>query len=236
MFQRYISILLFSLSTPLFSAGPTLHLWTAEKYCQIRGITDEETIRQIIIGTEFPDIRYITPISREQTHPIVSDISQITGTPFEIGMKIHSWLDTTRENLIQQEVYDAIAPYAQGHSYTLLKFVEEEILADFYDGTKWLSTFNDILADELPYAPEATIAKWHDTIQWTLTLRPSWLLWGQSYRGRAFGLSETTLYDWSYLLPKLKHKPLFKTHLQTLLTHIETKLLYQNNMKNREFD
>ncbi len=49
-------------------------------------------------------------------------------------MKLHVWVDVMRENFIASKVYDAVAPHAEQFSATLLKFIEEEILADFYDG------------------------------------------------------------------------------------------------------
>lgn len=213
-------------STFLHSAGPILHLWTAERFCEIYGITDEETLREIIVGTELPDIRYITHQPRKFTHPDVQDLSDVCAskTPFELGMKLHVWLDQARESFIPKEVYDAVAPHAEGFSATLLKFIEEEILADFYDGRRWSCYFDQTFPTELLFADEASVRKWHTTIQWTMSARPSWLLWAQSYRGPAFGVSASTLYNWSYLLPKQAKNPLFQDYMRALLAHIEEHL------------
>lgn len=212
--------------TLLFSAGPVLHLWTAERFCEINEIRNEGILKGIIVGTEFPDIRYITHAPRELTHPVILDIGEISQstTPFETGMKLHAWLDLVRENFIPQEVYDAVAPHAEGFSATLLKFIEEEILADFYDGRQWSSYFDNVLPEELAFASVETVFKWHGIIQWTMAVRPSWLLWAQSYRGPAFGVSADALYNWSYLLPELRRKPIFQQYMQALLTHIEAEL------------
>src|SRR5580700_4486111 len=123
----------------LYSAGPMLHLWVAERFCEMYDITDQDTLRGIIVGTEFPDIRYMTHQPRDLTHPDVSGIKEVceSNTPFEMGMKLHVWLDTVREQFIPQEIYDAVAPDAEGFSATLLKMIEEEMLADLYDGRKW---------------------------------------------------------------------------------------------------
>ena len=213
-------------STSLFSAGPVLHLWVAERFCEINGITDKDTLKEIIVGTEFPDIRYITHGPRELTHPMISDLKEVyqSATPFVTGMKLHAWLDITRENFISQEVYAAIAAHSEGFSETLLKFTEEEMLADFYDGRQWSSHFDKALPEELAFAPEETVVKWHGFVQWSMAARPSWLLWAQSYRGPAFGISASTLYNWSYLIPKLKGEQIFQDHLHTLMAHIETEL------------
>lgn len=212
--------------SPLSSAGPMLHLWVAERFCEIHGIDDNEVLQGIIIGSEFPDIRYITELSRDETHPIVLDIQEViqSATPFEIGVKLHSWLDFIREDFIDQIIYDAISLYDNEHSATLLKFVEEEILADFYDGRKWSFFFDKILPEELIFAKEEAAIKWHSLIQWTMSFRPSWLLWAQSYRSPAFGLSTETLYDWSYLIQELKQQQTFQDYLNALLEHLDKKL------------
>jgi len=175
-----------------------------------------------MIGTEFPDIRYITSLPRELTHPPVADLEEVLAseTPFVMGMKLHVWLDELRESLIAPEVYAAVIPHAEGFAPTLLKFIEDEMLADFYDGRIWSSCFDRILPEELSFTTEERILKWHNRIQWTLAARPSWLLWAQSYRGPAFGVSANTLYLWSYLLPYFKQQPIFQNHLKTLLAQI----------------
>lgn len=230
---RWCFLCLFCLSSSLHSAGPVLHLWVAERFCKICGITDNDILQGIIVGTEFPDIRYLTHELRNLTHPLVSDISEIlqSQTPFEVGMKLHAWLDVIRENFIEPEVYAAITRYAEGHSAALLKFIEEEMLGDIYDGRQCLFYFDKVLPEEIIFTDEKTIHKWHAMIQWTISIRPSWLLWAQSYRGSAFGISTNTLYNWSYLLPELKQEPIFKNHLNTLLEYIEMelRLAFQSN-------
>lgn len=226
MWIKYFLICLIYYFTPLSSAGPILHLWVTERFCEIYGINDHDVLQGIIIGSEYPDIHYITKFPRNLTHSTVVDIQEViqSVTPFELGMKLHSWLDLTRENFIDQSIYAAIALYDDCHSATLLKFIEEEILADFYDGRKWSFFFDTVLSEELIITNKEAVLKWHDMIQWTMSFRPNWLLWAQSYRGPAFGLSTDTLYNWSYLLPELKQKPIFQNYLNALLEYLEAKL------------
>lgn len=203
-----------------------LHLWVAERFCEICGITNHDIVQKIIVGTEFPDIRYLTHTPRDLTHPVILTIQEVcqSMTPFEIGMRLHAWLDITRENFIVPEVYDAIAPYAEGSSATLLKLIEEEILADFYDGRRWSFCLDQALPEELAFASEAVVLKWHEMIQWTMSVRFSWLLWAQSYWGPAFSLSTNTLYNWSYLLPKLKQEAIFQRHFHDLLDFLDAEM------------
>ena len=100
------------------------------------------------------------------------------------------------------------------------------MLADLYDGRKWASLFDDILEEEQTFAVSTdVIQKWHTIIQYTIHYRPSWLIWGGSYARKVlFGIPNSTLYNWSYLLPRLAHDPLFQNHLRRLLKHLEDQL------------
>lgn len=211
---------------PIFSAGPIVHLWVAERFCEICGIIDRDTIKAIIVGSEFPDIRYITRDSRSCTHPETFDLQEVLQgkTAFEVGMKLHVWVDVMREKFIASRVYYAVAPHADRFPATLLKFIEEEIMSDFYDGRRWSFCFDEVLLEELEFTNREMICKWHGMIKWTISVRPSWLLWGQSYRGSAFGVPVNTLYDWSSLLPQLKHTLIFQHHLYSMLSYLEEEI------------
>ena len=224
---KWLLFFLIVSSSTLFAGAPILHLWMAERFCEICNISNKDVLQEIIVGAEFPDIRYITHDQRSLTHPTVSDIKEVyqSKTPFELGMKLHVWLDDIREKFIPQEVYDEVSPYAEGFSAMLLKFIEEEILADFYDGRAWSCYFDKVLPEELSFTKEEYVYKWHKMIQWTMSVRPSNLFWVQSYRGSVFGISANTLYNWSYLLPELKNKLIFQQYMHSLLTHIEDELL-----------
>jgi hypothetical protein len=147
----------------LFSAGPLMHLFVAEKFCERAGISDPEILKGIAIGAEFPDIRYITRQSRDLTHPVVSNLAEVcrSRTPFECGMKLHAWLDDVREQFISRALYDALGEWHEGHSATLLKFIEEEVLCDFYDASSWFYYFEETIAEEEAFADPDTIRKWH---------------------------------------------------------------------------
>lgn len=203
-----------------------MHLWVAERYVEMRGVVDEGMVRGIVVGSEFPDIRYLTRMSRSVTHPEVGGIGDVDVCVdgFERGMKLHVWLDVVREEFVREEVYGVVARYAEGHKATLLKLIEEEILADCYDGRRWSSCFDVVMEGERRFAGEDVIRKWHGMVQWAMAVRPSWLLWGRSYWGGAFGVGAETLYRWSYVVPELKKMRIFQEHVRGLLVHIEKEL------------
>lgn len=209
-----------------FCAGPMTHLWVAERFCEIHNITDPRIVQHILLGTEYPDIRYITKRARELTHPNVLDIYEVVkcDSPFEAGIRLHAWVDHIREAYVSPEVYERITPYSEGRSSTLLKFLEEEMLADIYDGRRWSSYFNEVLEEEYSYAEQSEIEKWHWIIQWTMAVRPTNLLWARSYWNPLFGISVDTLYNWSYLILEFKKDPLFQKHMEGFLEMVEDEL------------
>lgn len=210
---------------PLFAAGPVTHLYLGEKYCEIHQVEEAE---DFIVGTLYPDIRYISRFPRHLTHPSITDIKQIKKAPtsFQSGLQFHAWVDIIREKfVVQSGIYKAIAEYAEGHEATFLKFLEEEILADLYDGRKWSVLFNATHEEERAFATEEEIERWHVLLQYSMGYRPSWLIWGVSYfKDQLFGISNTTLYFWSYALVDLAQQPLFRSHVTSLLAYIESKL------------
>lgn len=203
-----------------------MHAWASELFCDLSFIENIEDRREFMRGAQFPDIRYIAHFPRHLTHPNITDLKQVYegSSYFDMGLRFHSWLDHVREEMIPGEVYDQVALYSKGHSATLLKFVEDEILATSYDASPWVDGFGEVCVSELKFAEESAIANWHIMISWTFLLRPSDLLWMQSYKGPLFGVSSDVLYDWSYYLPYLKEHPLFKAHTESLRFYIEEML------------
>ncbi|MEM7175717.1 MAG: hypothetical protein AAF443_07315 [Chlamydiota bacterium] len=211
----------------LFAAAPVMHMWVAEQFCSICNITDDTERQALMVGNQFPDIRYISNVSRESTHPSMSKIEDVTTCSsdfFTVGMNLHSWTDRVREDAIDKEIYKDIAPYANERGATMLKFIEDEVLAELYDGTQWRHYFNTILPQELTFTDQTTVSKWHRIIQANLSIRPSWLLWLHSYYDAKLGLSPAELYLWSYHISEFAQQDRFKDHVRSLLDHLELEL------------
>ncbi len=209
------------------AAGPMMHLFLGEKYCSVSGDSEERT-GEFLVGTLYPDIRYVAHFPRELTHPLVSNLEEVKKctSSFERGIQFHAWVDIVREEFVEKSgIYRTVTPYAHGHKATLLKFIEEEVLASFYDGRKWNFLFDQKLENERVFATDDQIEKWHTMIQYCMAYRPSWLIWGVSYfKSQAFGISDETLYEWSYLLPELAQEPIFQLHVKNLLAYLLEKM------------
>jgi len=221
-FKGWIFLTFFQLG---MAAGPMTHLFLGERYCALH---QTEEVGDFLVGTLFPDIRYVAHFPRELTHPIVQDVREVEScfSKFEAGIKFHAWVDIVREEFVEQSgIYEKVRPYAKGHEATLLKFIEEEILADLYDGRKWSPYFDACYEAEKRFTNEEAIQRWHQMIQYSMAYRPSWLIWAVSYfKNQAFGISDDTLYEWSYLLPEFAQDPIFQSHVKNLLACVQAKM------------
>jgi hypothetical protein len=205
----------------LDAAGPMTHLYFAEYFCRVHGICKEKSVREFMVGTLFPDIRYIAHIPREATHFPLEGLKDVLQEEdlFRAGMKFHAWVDIVREEIVVSSgIYEAVAPHAEGRDATFLKFIEEEILADCYDGRKWSYCFDSPLAEEkLFVGSDEVLAKWHYILQYSMGYRPSWLFWGASWlRPTLMSIPASTIYNWSYALPKLAKEHRFQEHVQKM--------------------
>lgn len=205
----------------LDAAGPMTHLYFAEYFCKVHGIWNEKSVREFMVGTLFPDIRYIAHIPRESTHFPLQGLQDVLQEerPFYAGMKFHAWVDIIREEIVVSSgIYEAVSPHAEGRDATFLKFIEEEILADFYDGRKWSYCFDKSLVEERFFvSSDVTLARWHEILQYSMNYRPSWLFWAASYlRPTVMSIPSTTIYAWSYSLPKLAKEPRFQEHVKLM--------------------
>ena len=83
---RTLLIFLFFIPA-IYAAGPMTHLYLGEEYCKMNRIEDEGKVRDFLVGTLFPDIRYITHFPREKTHPHVSHLREVQASDslFEAG-------------------------------------------------------------------------------------------------------------------------------------------------------
>lgn len=205
------------------------HLYFAKRWCEIFNVTDLQVKKEFVLGNLFPDIRYIAHIPREWTHEFVYSPEEIhaASSPFEAGMKLHAFVDEVREELVEATgIYAFVLPYAAGHEATLLKFVEEEILAEFFDGRSFSYCLKSILEEELRFGLDINVVqRWHGILGRCMQAKPSWLLWFASQKGSLFGIPASTLNEWSYLLPELAKQPVFRDHVQRLLLHMENQLL-----------
>ena len=109
-------------------------------------------------------------------------------------MKLHAFVDIVREEFVESTgIYAYVIPYAQRYPATLLKFIEEEILADRFDERRYSYCLDWIIEEELQFGlTEDVVDYWHSRLRYTMNARPSWLLWFASGKSH-FGLPASTM-------------------------------------------
>ncbi|MDR3647139.1 MAG: hypothetical protein P4L22_06370 [Candidatus Babeliales bacterium] len=147
-------------------AAPIAHIFLAVQMLSgpFKGLYNE---REFIIGTSFPDIRYLKVVERTETHFVnvkLEDIIQEKNS-FKAGMIFHSFVDEQREAyVVANNLYDKIPKFR--FTSQALKFAEDEILKPHFDIAKYVSYFDNILDIEMNYnISEKHIRDWHNFLQ-----------------------------------------------------------------------
>lgn len=145
-------------------AAPTTHIVLAEKvWSKFFGEKDRG---KFMVGTSFPDIRYLGVIDRDKTHFEKIELSEIMSCKsFEAGMKFHSLVDRIREKFVTDAgMYDLFidSPYKT----QAMKLFEDKLLAKkIGDRVVTAGYFKTIYDEERQYGiEEIQIIKWHEML------------------------------------------------------------------------
>lgn len=127
-----------------------------------------DNIAEFIIGTCFPDIRYLGVVKRTETHAKNVTWNDVINaiTSFEKGRLLHSLLDEKREEFIEQShLYDLI-PDSLFRSQ-VLKFYEDIILYEKIHNWQEIAHYFDIILDEETNYGIAhrDLRRWHDLLK-----------------------------------------------------------------------
>lgn len=147
-------------------AAPIAHIFLAVQMLSgpLKGIFDE---KEFIIGTSFPDIRYLKVVERTETHVqhvTLQDIFKEKDS-FKAGLLFHSFVDEQRETyMIRHNVYQKLPQFR--FSSQSLKFAEDELLKAHFDIAHYGNYFDDILDAETMYGIDVQhIRAWHTFLQ-----------------------------------------------------------------------
>jgi len=147
-------------------AAPIAHIFLAVQMLAgpFSGMFNE---KEFIIGTSFPDIRYLKVVGRGATHFSNVTLEEILQEQdsFKAGMLFHSFVDEQREAYVVAHGF-----YAKLSTFRFvtqsLKFAEDEILKARFDSTLYQHYFDDIVEGELGYnIDEQDIRAWHVFLQ-----------------------------------------------------------------------
>lgn len=146
-------------------AAPITHVALTEKI--FNNIFHNYDKKEFIIGTSFPDIRYLGTIDREKTHLSVNNLENINDkSSFISGMKFHALVDKVREDfLLSRNIY-SFCPESKYLTQSI-KFVEDKILYEkISDWPVYQNYLDNILQDEIESgAGEETVTQWHNLLK-----------------------------------------------------------------------
>lgn len=154
-------------------AAPITHIVLAEEFLRRYPAA---VASDFIIGTSFPDIRYLGVIAREETHDPDVDLQDILNEPdaFSAGMKHHVLADLVREKFIQDRDAYSSAPKS-GYVTQAVKLYEDEMLyGRIHDRGSLATAFGRIIDQERKFSIAANdIGRWHDLLREYVSSAPS---------------------------------------------------------------
>jgi hypothetical protein len=207
-----------------FCAAPIFHVYIAEKWLEVFGECDESEKKAFIIGTLFPDIRYLGVIRREETHETGIGIDDILKTtdPFQRGMRLHAFVDETRARLLEESgIMSLLHEVPDEHRVTFLKFLEDEVLysvSDWAHIRDYLGSFN---ADpEIDYrVSNSSLNKWHGILENYFSQGPRGLLARLSASDQGYlGVPPYLIKKWAELIPALSEEQFVQTYVSDLVS------------------
>lgn len=156
------------------------------------------------IGTLFPDIRHLGVVSRQRTHSKDVGLQSLVGqNDFHTGMRVHAWIDRTREKFFhdhhikEQLPWHPFVPFA-------LNLLEDELLYDHFDDWNLiLKALATTTPDEEQYCGSLpTVKLWHTLLQDYLKRPPTNA--SRQELIHAIGLSEAAAEESNSVIAKLK--------------------------------
>jgi len=161
-------------------ASPIMHVVLALKILFLLPSALDK--KEFIIGTSFPDIRYLAHLSREETHIEPVSWSDITtcSSSFKAGMLFHNLVDILRIIHFEPHFYQRQKPWMYSTSHIrlfplVMKMAEDHALYDtVHEWNEIIGYFDTILEEEKALCPDLDILqKWHRLLQNYFRERPS---------------------------------------------------------------
>lgn len=215
-------------ATPFLSAaGPITHALLAEKWIKYREQYTPEQKKSFVLGTLFPDIRYLGVIERDKTHEKNLALADLLApqTEFTKGKRLHAFVDELREKfIVNQKIYDTIKTVpGQEYKAMFLKLLEDEILFSKQNWAPTLQSLATIDEEERKYnISEEHLQKWHRIQAMTFTQKPSEYLADLSAQNKGFGNVPIEITrQWIQILPKLAADAKMKQYVENMLQEFD---------------
>jgi len=225
--QLFVSLILLAFINPSFAAAPVTHVVLAEHWIQHQEQYSDEQKRSFMLGTLFPDIRYLGVISRSKTHERGLTLQHLLEkqSEFNKGKRLHAFVDKQRENLVVKwKIYDRIRKVpGQKYKTTFLKLLEDEILFSTRDWSDIRQYLKTIHPEEQTYQiRDEDISRWHAQLSRAFLAPPSIYLMTLAFLNRGYGnVPPEIIKEWSQLLPELAKDKEIQNYVHALLTELD---------------
>lgn len=140
---------------------------------------------EFVIGTIFPDIRYLAHKDRDLTHIYNTSAKEIpTDNSFKAGLYVHCFIDERRVQLLKELGMMEFIDY-NWINESALKLVEDVVLFDkIQNWEEILTILALILPEETEYGiSKEIVRKWHADIQRYIKESPSPKYWKENFAG-----------------------------------------------------
>lgn len=172
-------------------------------------------------GTLFPDIRHFGIVSRKRTHVDDVTLRSLVGVnDFETGMRVHAWVDATRERYLHDRHIKEVLPW---HPFVphALKLAEDEILYDVFEDWNLIHrVLGQVYNEELGFvSPKEEIQRWHTILQKYFEKKPDDD--ARTELSISIGLSESSAAEVNSVVATLKENKKARDIIMDFLRHLE---------------
>jgi hypothetical protein len=173
------------------------------------------------VGTLFPDIRHLGVVSRHRTHPRDISLHTLAGTTdFATGMRVHAWVDATRDTYLSEQNVKESLPW---HPFVphALKLLEDDLLYDSYDDWDVISRLLNKTHEEerTMVEDEHAIAAWHEILRHYFKSKPTDASRAQLAVG--IGLSAVNAREINSLVKRLRENKIATEVIQGFWHYLE---------------
>jgi hypothetical protein len=217
-----------------FAAGPIEHAFLSKMLFEKHPKYTCEERHAFIVGTLFPDIRYLGEAARHETHYHEMSLEEVLRepSPFLAGVKFHSYVDIERENFIRSHgIYHKIQFLSPENTCTFLKFLEDEII---YHQSSWHEcslALQTIYPEEYNWGmEEKSLTMWHKMLTALFATSPNQMFSMLHLMGQGvLHISAQEVTEWNHLMKPTAYSDDFQDYMEKLISFFDKKLSEQTS-------